>query len=1355
MTIVGMSRLLATTLSVLPFIIPSPTVHAQIIPDATLPENSRVPSGCLTCIINGGTTRGTNLFHSFQEFSIPTGGTAWFNNVPAIQNILTRITGTFPSNIDGLVKANGTANLFFLNPNGIFFGSNARLELGGSFFASTASSFKFSDGSEFSATNPQAPPLLTINITPGLQLGSYQSGSRIINQGNLAVQQDLILKADRIELQGQLVAGRDLVVQAVDTVQVRDSPSREFQAVSGRNLVIQGDRGIDILALNHLNQIPFISRGDLSLISDGVISNDAHFAAGGTFRVKSISGKPATLTSLYDPIISATGDVEILGDYTGAALLIESSGSVRFSGNVQITGPDITLNPASPDPDIAALASSNALIVRATRNTLLYVPSGLPTVEGGATVNASSNLPLGITLEGNVFTGGGPIILDTARGSISTRDLLTISNSGGDVTLTTQNGNISTGLVLTLGFAGRGGNVRFETQNGNITVNSLINAPSVGGVPANGGSVRLATANGNVLLQSNINTFSFSGGNGGKIEVIAGNLNNSPALGNISTGEVNSISGNGRGGDIRIATNQGNITSTGKILSYSDNGNGGNISIQTKQGNIFLPLEADIQARSFGGNGGNVEVIANNGNINLDRIFSFATGNAGTVALTAPEGQINANLVLAHSFGSGNGANVSLLAGSPGIEAKALASFSINNRAGNLSLISSGNIQTTSLNATGKNGSGDILINSGGGFDLVLDTRTGGNRLGSPVITSDTFGGGNGGSVDITAQTVRIANGAQITTSTHSSGQGGNIAVRAADFVQIEGILPEGFSPGIGVPGGYAGVPAGTYLGGYIASGDVNNIGTERTLFPSGIYSQTTTNSTGNAGNILVETPRLVVQNQGAIASTTFGQGTGGDIQIRTNNGSVLLNNGSILSGVGTNASGSSGAIDLETGDLNLINAGLIQSQTLGAGDAGTIQIRATNSVQLAGTNTTIRTGSGNLQTNTGSIGKGANLSIATPSLRITDNASLSAETYTSSPGGNILVNGGQLTLSRGGQLRTTTFQDGAAGNIDLFLRDRLTLDDPLSGLFSDTALGSSGNGGNITVNTPQVTIQDGSAISVDSRGTGQGGSIFLSANSLLLNRRGVISAETASAQGGNITLNLRDILQLRRNSLISATAGTAQGGGDGGNITITAPFVIGVLSENSDIRANAFTGKGGNITINALGIFGLRFQPQDTPFSDITASSQFGISGTVTLNTLNVDPNRGLTGLSDDLVDASQQITQGCAPQTGQIIKTSRFVVVGRGGLPGSPDNLMSGDSPLVDLVDLKGTDVINSQQQPADRNPNAVVSASTSHQTGSPIIEAQSWETHADGSIELVAHIPSTNPQRFWHAPMKCSGF
>jgi large exoprotein involved in heme utilization and adhesion len=91
----------------------------------------------------------------------------------------------------------------------------------------------------------------------------------------------------------------------------------------------------------------------------------------------------------------------------------------------------------------------------------------------------------------------------------------------------------------------------------------------------------------------------------------------------------------------------------------------------------------------------------------------------------------------------------------------------------------------------------------------------------------------------------------------------------------------------------------------------------------------------------------------------------------------------------------------------------------------------------------------------------------------------------------------------------------------------------------------------------------------VSGQNTGSGGNLSVTANALTLDHQGQLIAETTSSDGGNINLNVRDILLLRRNSLISASAGTAQAGGDGGNVTIKAGFVVGVLLPIGDFSMN------------------------------------------------------------------------------------------------------------------------------------------------------------------------------------------
>jgi filamentous hemagglutinin family protein len=140
---------------------------AQVTSDGTV--NTQVTQNGNVSEITGGERAGDNLFHSFRDFSVGTGDTASFLNANDIANIFSRVTGGNISNIDGLIRANGSANLFLINPAGILFGENARLDVGGSFYGSSASSILFEDG-EFSATDLNTPPVLTINAPIGLNL---------------------------------------------------------------------------------------------------------------------------------------------------------------------------------------------------------------------------------------------------------------------------------------------------------------------------------------------------------------------------------------------------------------------------------------------------------------------------------------------------------------------------------------------------------------------------------------------------------------------------------------------------------------------------------------------------------------------------------------------------------------------------------------------------------------------------------------------------------------------------------------------------------------------------------------------------------------------------------------------------------------------------------------------------------------------------------------------------------------------------------------------------------------------------------------------------------------------------------
>ena len=170
-------------------LIAAPNAQAQsnIVPDDTLGDKSSIVNpdadGFAIDLITGGAQRGQNLFHSFSEFNVSEGRSAYFSSPNAsIANILSRVTGNNISEIFGTLGTIGESqpNLFLINPNGILFGDNASLDLGGSFVATTADSIQFGEQGFFDATNPEAPPLLTVQ--PSAFLVNQLNNGSITNQ---------------------------------------------------------------------------------------------------------------------------------------------------------------------------------------------------------------------------------------------------------------------------------------------------------------------------------------------------------------------------------------------------------------------------------------------------------------------------------------------------------------------------------------------------------------------------------------------------------------------------------------------------------------------------------------------------------------------------------------------------------------------------------------------------------------------------------------------------------------------------------------------------------------------------------------------------------------------------------------------------------------------------------------------------------------------------------------------------------------------------------------------------------------------------------------------------------------------
>ena len=294
-------------------------VSAQVTADTTLPigERSQVSTGPLFQI-NGGAVRDRNLFHSFEQFSLVRGETAWFNNAASITNIISRVMGGLPSSIDGVLRANGNANLFLINPSGVLFGPNASLNLGGTFLATTASAVQFGNQGVYSATQPTAPPLLTVN--PSALLFNQLANQPIVSQarlqvptgqslalvgGNLLLNHGVLLaQGGRVELGG--LAGKGIVALNGSGSNLRLSFEARDRSLADITLINQsevnvrtgGSIGINAQNLRMANRsilrggiavgegAPGSKAGDIDLnVSDTVSLIDGSFIANSTLGV--------------------------------------------------------------------------------------------------------------------------------------------------------------------------------------------------------------------------------------------------------------------------------------------------------------------------------------------------------------------------------------------------------------------------------------------------------------------------------------------------------------------------------------------------------------------------------------------------------------------------------------------------------------------------------------------------------------------------------------------------------------------------------------------------------------------------------------------------------------------------------------------------------------------------------------------------------------------------------------------------------------------------------------------------------------------------------------------------------------
>ncbi|MCC0175888.1 filamentous hemagglutinin N-terminal domain-containing protein [Waterburya agarophytonicola K14] len=726
-------------------------ILAQVIPDNSI--NTQVNQNQNVSEITGGETQGNNLFHSFQNFSIPTGNEVFFDNASNISNIFSRVTSGNISNIDGLIRANDSANLFLINPAGIVFTENARLDIGGSFLATTADSIKFGDG-EFSAIAPEQSTIL-LDFPIGLGFGS--SPGDIIVEG---LQNNVVVEVPSFKVNtDNLPPG------------IKVNPSKSISLIGG-NINFSGGGlqapggNIELIGTNGSENIDFISTDDWFNTS---LSN--------TFELGNIN-------------------------FTKAAY-IDVSGEI--AGNINISGREISLDEGSVILANTSLSSNNAININASEALTIQGTSGefnddksfdeIEQITAGNMPREDINNNYSVSLIGaDIFsdsTGtGNNININTKNlqifdgGEIRTVNFSADRSTAGDINVNAEN-------IVVEG-----------TNNIDNLLTSVITSSTGSSSRGNGGDINISTQSLQVLDGGRIKVDSFNVGSAGNLSIESENILLSGSVRPfipIYTGLIASSPIDDDSGNIGIKTSTLSILDGARISTATfGQSNAGEIDIEAELINvsgfipngIFVPssIVASVELR---GNPNDIDSITETNpeagliNINTAELRIFDGGKIEAVNNVGSSGDININAENIELNGTkpkvGNfigGISTSTGGSSFG------NGGDININTGSLRVINGSIIRAISL---GDGDAGNITIDANtieiSEIDRFADIPVVPQRI-SKINTGSLRG--NGGNISINSDLITVNDRASIGTSTRGEGDGGNLEVSSDAIILTE-----------------------------------------------------------------------------------------------------------------------------------------------------------------------------------------------------------------------------------------------------------------------------------------------------------------------------------------------------------------------------------------------------------------------------------------------------------------------------------------------------------------------------------------------------------------------------------------
>jgi len=787
---------------------------ASIVPDGTLgSERSTIhPLEPNLDRIEGGALRGSNLFHSFQEFSIGEGRSAYFANPAAVENIFSRVTGSNPSRLFGTLGILGEANLFFLNPNGILFGPNFSLDVRGSFIATTANSVAFPDGSLFSASDPQAPPLLTVNVTApiGLRFEGASPGA-IVNAGNLIVNegQNLTLAAGTVVSTGLLSApGGEVVVVSVpgagaDGISVVElGEAGQFLGLAMEPLSASGSAPApaevslpELLAGETTTGLTVNAAGEVELADSGLT------VAAGDVTMQQLGADTAILSAagnltLVESQLGTTGDLQLLTrdtvrirDSTAQPFIAAAGGEMLVQGDHSVdifalnhassglfSGGDMILRSADTVSGDAHYWSGGSFQIEQLNGTPgdLFSPHD-PIIrsQGDVRFNTYVGSSLHILAGGEVDIGSAIITeTDTLANAINpttTPELANVILSDG--TPLVIDGNAKPTLDIRAGMdpaaigdpLGTSGAVLFFNPFP-FPVSPPANNPVATSANITIGEVAIAAFDGLVFLTNQYKpNLALPGGD---ITVTG--------IGIFGIGGINASGFGGTGSAVILNSRRDIHLNHSLITSAADVGDAGDIAFIAN--NNVLLSDGTISSSTFGtGEGGKITIdtgslFAKNG----FGIFSntFDSGNASRIKVEARD-----TVSLDSQDSDGLSTTIGSIVGEDGMG----HGGDIQIDAGLLSLT---NGATLFAGTNGQGNAGNLIVNA---RRVSFDGQ---DHHGSPTTIASIVGEsgvGHGGDIQINTRSLSVTNGAILSTQTLGQGDAGDLTIDARDTVSFDG----------------------------------------------------------------------------------------------------------------------------------------------------------------------------------------------------------------------------------------------------------------------------------------------------------------------------------------------------------------------------------------------------------------------------------------------------------------------------------------------------------------------------------------------------------------------------------------